>query len=542
MVDYSNINEYVNSIRSAKYGEEVRGSISNALLAMKSDIDMSDAGLYAKDNANIKDMIRFGNSIYIFSIDQSLPVEQRLISYQVKSGRIYRIYFLNTTDAHNSSVNIYVEGHTDTYVSINQETAMVSFEPKNDGFLKFYPLSTTSARFNIGILDITDTDIIRNEKDSIDLTLNFQSHSAIIIPAFWIEKDVFYDITNDSDIHLNIGTAYKFADNHVEVVGKASVTTSFGVSSFLYVFPRSDGEYPIDSVTIHVKKHREENNVYHIGSAYGNPSFSVFINSIKDDDSEKTVYIHQGVYDIYSELGGAEYINGLPSDSKWRDIQPIIPPNTKIIGVGNVTLRLMIDDGQINEDKKSLVNLFSPVNISGSCTIENISIEAKNCRYCIHDETSGDKRFDGAVHNFIGVRAHMYKGSLGHGGCYYSGHNSGMRFLFDNCSFESEKTLSWSTHDWTTSAKDYDGAIYILKNCRFPQGFRLSSSSTKDSIIDRVYLNGCYLPSLDFSNEDPGTYYQRYKVCANLCNIFEVRYSDNIVHGKEEPVVFNSIG
>lgn len=91
MVDYSNINEYVNSIRSAKYGEEVRGSISNALLAMKSDIDMSDAGLYAKDNASIKDMIRFGNSIYIFSIDQSLPVEQRLISYQVKSGRIYRI-------------------------------------------------------------------------------------------------------------------------------------------------------------------------------------------------------------------------------------------------------------------------------------------------------------------------------------------------------------------------------------------------------------------------------------------------------------------
>lgn len=542
MVDYSNINEYVNSIRSAKYGEEVRGSISDALLAMKSDIDMSDAGLYTEDNNNIKDMIRFGNSISIFSIDQSLPVEQRRIPYQVKSGRIYRIYFLNMTSGNKPSVNIYVEGDTDTAVSINQDTAMVSFEPKNDGILRYYPFSVNPTIFMIGILDITDTDLIRNEKDSIDVTLNFQTKKSVMIPTFWIEKDVSYDITNDSDIALNIGTAYKFANNYVIVAKKSSVTASFGVSSFLYVFPRNDGEYPIDSVTIHVKKHRTEDNVYHIGSDYGNPSFSNFINSIKDDDSEKTVYVHQGVYDIYSELGGAQYINGLSSDSKWRDIQPIIPPNTKIIGVGNVTLRFMIDDEQINEEKKNLVNLFSPVNVSGSCTIENISIEAKNCRYCIHDETSGNKQFDGAVHNFIGVRAHMYKGSLGHGGCYYAGHNSGMRFLFDNCSFESEKTLSWSTHDWTTSAKDYDGAIYILKNCRFPQGFRLSSSSTKDSIIDRVYLNGCYLPSLDFSNENPGTYYQRYKVCANLCNNFEVRYSDNIVYGKEEPVIFNSIG
>lgn len=546
MVDYSTISEYVNSIRSAKYGEEVRGSISDALLAMKSDIDTSDAGLYAKDNDRIKDMIRFGNSISIFSLDQSLPFEQRRIPYRVKSGRIYRIYFLNITSGDDPSVNIYVEGHTDTAALVNQNMSMVSFKPKDDGILRYYPFSVKPTIFMIGILDITDTDLIRNEKDSIDVTLNFQTKKSVIIPAFWIEKGVSYDITNDSDIVLNIGTAYKFANNCVIVAEKSSVTTSFGVSSFLYVCSRSDDEYPIDSVTIHVKKHRTEDGVYHIGSDYGNPSFSKFINSIKNDDSEKTVYVHQGVYDIYSELGGAEYINGLPSDSKWRDIQPIIPPNTKIIGVGNVTLRFMVDDEQfneeINEEKKNLVNLFSPINVSGSCTIENISIEAKNCRYCIHDETSGDTQFNGAVHNFIGVSAHMYKGIFGHGGCYYAGHNSGMRFLFDNCSFESEKRLSWSTHDWTTSAKDYDGAIYILKNCRFPQGFRLSSSSTKDSIIDRVYLNGCYLPSLEFSNENPGTYYQRYKVCANLCNIFKVQYSDDIVYGKEEPVIFNSIG
>lgn len=495
----------------------------------------------SEKNANIKDMTRFGNSISIFSIDQRLPSDQRLIPYQVKSGRIYRIYLLHAYDG-NPSAKIYVDGYSDTYVTIYGTVSQVSFKPKNDGILRFYPLPESSGSFGIGILDITDTDFIRNEKDSIDLTLNFQTHRGITIPAFWIEKDASYDITNDSDIALNIGTACKFADNYIEVAGKASVAVSFGVSSFLYVYPLSDGAYPIDSVTIHVKKRREENNVYHIGSDFGNPSFSNFINSIKDDDSEKTVYVHQGVYDIYSELGGAEYINSLPSDSKWRDVQPIIPPNTKIIGAGNVTLRFMVDDGQINEDKKSLVNLFSPVNVSGSCTIENISIEAKNCRYCIHDETSGNPMFDGAVHNFIGVRAHMYNGSLGHGGCYYAGHNNGMSFLFDNCSFESEKTFSWSTHDWMTFAKDYDGAIYILKNCRFPQGFRLSSSSKKDNIIDRVYLNGCYLSKLAFSAENPGEYYQRYKVSANLCNAFNVEYSDYITHGKEDPVIFNSIG
>ena len=519
--------------------EAARTSETNA--AASATAAASSAQVASETNANIKDMTRFGNSISIFSIDQRLPLDQRLIPYQVKSGRIYRIYLLDVHDG-NPAANIYVDGYSDTYVTIYGTVSQVSFKPKNDGILRFYPLPQSSGSFRIGILDITDTDFIRNEKDSIDVTLNFQTHSAITIPAFWIEKDASYDITNDSNISLNIGTACKFADNYIEVAGKSSVAVSFGVSSFLYVYPLSDGEYPIDSVTIHVKKRRAEDNVYHIGSDFGNPSFSNFINSIKDDDSEKTVYIHQGVYDIYSELGGAEYINSLPSDSKWRDIQPIIPPNTKIIGAGNVTLRFMVDDGQINEDKKSLVNLFSPVNVSGSCTIENISIEAKNCRYCIHDETSGNAMFDGAVHNFIGVRAHMYKGSLGHGGCYYAGHNNGMSFLFDNCSFESEKTFSWSTHDWTTSAKDYDGAIYILKNCRFPQGFRLSSSSKKDNIIDRVYLNGCYLSKLAFSAENPGEYYQRYKVCANLCNAFKVEYSDYIVYGKEDPVIFNSIG
>ena len=520
---------------------ETNAAASATAASQSATAAASSAQVASETNANIKDMTRFGNSISIFSIDQRLPLDQRLIPYQVKSGRIYRIYLLNVYDG-NPAANIYVDGYSDTYVTIYGTVSQVSFKPKNDGVLRFYPLPQSSGSFRIGILDITDTDFIRNEKDSIDVTLNFQTHSAITIPAFWIEKDESYDITNDSDISLNIGTACKFADNYIEVAGKASVAASFGVSSFLYVYPLSDGEYPIDSVTIHVKKRRAEDNVYHVGSDFGNPSFSNFINSIKDDDSEKTVYVHQGVYDIYSELGGAEYINSLPSDSKWRDIQPIIPPNTKIIGAGNVTLRFMVDDGQINEDKKSLVNLFSPVNVSGSCTIENISIEAKNCLYCIHDETSGNPMFDGAVHNFIGVRAHMYKGNLGHGGCYYAGHNSGMRFLFDNCSFESEKTFSWSTHDWTTFAKDYDGAIYILKNCRFPQGFRLSSSSKKDNIIDRVYLNGCYLSKLAFSAENPGEYYQRYKVSANLCNAFNVEYSDYIVHGKEDPVIFNSIG
>lgn len=528
------------SASAAKVSETNAAESADAASQSATDA-ASSAQVASETNTNIKDMIRFGNSISIFSINQRLPSDQRLIPYRVKSGRIYRIYLLNAYDG-NPAANIYVDGYSDTYVPIYETVSKVSFKPKNDGILRFYPLPQSSGSFRIGILDITDTDFIRNEKDSIDVTLNFQTKEFVMIPAFWIEKDASYDITNDSDIALNIGTACKFANNHIKVAGKASVTTSFGVSSFLYVYPLEEDGYPFDSVTIRVKKHRAENNEYHIGSDYGNPSFSNFINSIKDDDSEKTVYVHQGVYDIYSELGGAEYINGLSSDSKWRDIQPIIPPNTKIIGVGNVTLRFMIDDEQINEEKKNLVNLFSPVNVSGSCTIENISIEAKNCQYCIHDETSGNSIFNGAVHNFIGVRAHMYKGSLGHGGCYYAGHNNGMSFLFDNCSFESEKTFSWSTHDWTTSAKNYDGAIYILKNCRFPQGFRLSSSSKKDNIIDRVYLNGCYLSKLAFSAENPGEYYQRYKVSANLCNAFNVEYSDYIVHGKEDPVIFNSIG
>ena len=104
---------------------ETNAATSATAASQSATAAASSAQVALETNANIKDMTRFGNSISIFSIDQRLPSDQSLIPYRVKSGRIYRIYLLNVYGG-NPAANIYVDGHSDTYVTIYGTVSQVS--------------------------------------------------------------------------------------------------------------------------------------------------------------------------------------------------------------------------------------------------------------------------------------------------------------------------------------------------------------------------------------------------------------------------------
>ena len=91
------------------------------------------------------------------------------------------------------------------------------------------------------------------------------------------------------------------------------------------------------------------------------------------------VYVNEGTYDLYEEFGGDDFFSTYSASSPLgltlkNNVHVIFSPNSK------VTFNY--------EGTNKFVNsLFSPFNSGeGGFIIENLTLEAKNCRYCIHDE------------------------------------------------------------------------------------------------------------------------------------------------------------
>lgn len=266
---------------------------------------------------------------------------------------------------------------------------------------------------------------------------------------------------------------------------------------------------------------------YTVGSGGHYTGFLEMLNDLQNDITEKTVYILPGEYDIWEEYGGDDYFNSIkdPGSLNWRDVCPVVPPNTTIKGIGEVTLKFMPTAEQIGNQAKAF--LFSPLNVSGTCTIENIKIECQNCRYAIHDETSGQSQFDEATHIFKNVRAHHYGGTYGVKMTYGAGHNRKMHFEFKDCEFWSYTgSCAWSSHDWPATKNQastfiFDNCLFIHPNNSTATAFQLLSSS-KVGRLDNIRLSNCYISTgkAAFGSEDTsGTQYtQGYDVTMIGCN------------------------
>lgn len=192
--------------------------------------------------------------------------------------------------------------------------------------------------------------------------------------------------------------------------------------------------------------------IYHIGVEQQYKTFTECIRSLKDDKSEKIVYVHSGEYDIFSEIGGSEFAASISEDTDWRDCNDIIPDNTTIIGIGYVKFLFKPTPEEIGS---IAMNLLSPINVVKNIVMKNIEIDAENCRYGIHDD--GSSLYGDTKHVYENVR--IKRTGKGYKSAFGAGIGNQSEFYFKNCIFKStDRPLSFHNQSFSTNG------IIVLDN------------------------------------------------------------------------------
>ena len=285
----------------------------------------------------------------------------------------------------------------------------------------------------------------------------------------------------------------------------------------------------------------------------GNGDYTTFTEMLEDlenNNNEKIVYINPGTYDIFNEMGGAEYIATIAdtaSELNWRDVCHVVPPNTHIIGLGEVNLTWLATSQEMVNGATAF--LFSPLNISGTCTIENINVTAQNCRYAVHDEVSGQSQYNKSIHHYINCNFNYLQSSLGVGYTYGAGHSKEMVITFDNCNIYSYGETPFSSHDWQPATAT-EKAFITFNNCIFRSddhntycNVRFSSSDTTDTgRKDSVKFNNCYINNtarIVYSTEGTYDVKQGYEVTLIGCT-YVTEYHSPYVTVTYPTVQYNS--
>ena len=269
-------------------------------------------------------------------------------------------------------------------------------------------------------------------------------------------------------------------------------------------------------------------------------NITALLKKLENDDSEKTIYIHAGTYNIFNEYGGTSYINSLTGEETWSEVSVFVPPNTKIIGVGTVKLEFKPTAEQIINDHNA--QLFSILNVKHEVYIENLILDGMNCRYCIHDETSGvgDKR--GANHTYKNVICIKTQDTYGNGQCFGGGFTDPLNYDFINCKMTSW-SIPFSIHNGT-SAYYNKGAVINVKDSYFDStvssvsmSFRNNTSQPHRNIvnIDGSYVGGMWA-NLEVTAQGNTTYPNTFDVTLNNCNYIigsEVVTPTNAYHIKQ---------
>jgi hypothetical protein len=220
------------------------------------------------------------------------------------------------------------------------------------------------------------------------------------------------------------------------------------------------------------------------GANDGVRNFTSLVNALYASQtiSGKTrIYISSGTYDVLEELGGMAYILTKDKDvDNWKDVQPVVH-NVEIIGLGRVVLNFKITYGTPQDNYW----LFSCLNFDGECKVENIEINASNCRYCIHDEAGNDA--PNTKREYVNVR--LIKTTDG-GQAYGAGYSADTRAYFKDCLFSESWTNAWSCHA-------NNGCAIVFDNCEFEMNRSTTAKPVRISQNGNVSLyaklSNCYI-------------------------------------------------
>lgn len=181
-----------------------------------------------------------------------------------------------------------------------------------------------------------------------------------------------------------------------------------------------------------------------------------------DSMNRYVVEIHSGEYDVLDELGGTTFLNSITASSGNR-LGLTVPGYTSIVGVGDVTLLYLPDDSVSNAYTTQDV---APLEVYGNTKIENIKIKAKNCRYCVHDETNNNARYNDSKHEYVNcIFTHLGNkaGTWGSPAAIASGTSSGCSYSYTNCVLSVPNWTPWSMHNNENQKSinvSFDGVVF----------------------------------------------------------------------------------
>ena len=552
------------------------------------DASLTIAGAAA--DAKVTGQIRDKQNVIYNGYQVSISGETVTTDLYISSGEEIKITVSNKSGG---NITAFIDGDSSHVVGLTRN-GVFYFTVQTSGYLKIFAASNTSTAdlditFVTQILDDIDTikadvdildlsvaaldgqvfasDDIACEQGSLNTTYGTEYASENHVRTAFLEREylslafntqkrgrVFaYNTTDDSFVGIWNGTEFvatATGNIYFESPIDMSTLNTIGDYKFRLVFTNQPMGTPITPSEINltgsysrITDEKVETEVYTVGSGKDFTSFTEMLIALEDNINNKIVYVDSGVYDIFEEMGGAAYIASIvvsPNPPNWRTVCHIVPPNTKIVGVGDVTLTWNPTDAQIISGTHA--NLFSPLNLSGSCEIENIKIVCSNCRYAIHDEQSNIRTYDGAVHILKNVTAIQNPATYNTMLAYGAGHNQNTKYYFKDCVFsapsvsEYNNGISFSTHNGTKTSQ-YNNSLIVLDNCICKSstdgtlnGLRLQHTVSQINSIDNVNINGCAFGRLVLSEGSTITtdIPQAYKVTTTLCNPYTLVYGEHI--------------
>ena len=469
----ASIAEWIQKIKTAIYGEEVRGAIWQSLQAMNDELTSADVTQIPVNKADIANLrtdmtavqgsvttqgaeladIRIGADGTTYG-NAGTAVRTQIGDLKEEIDYIGIEKTLCKASENPSDYDSGVEGFTYAYLLNNDGEPLVI--PKGGKIKKFRCVTPSAATHAINIFfmkrvlngyslvfKLENVDITGNKYiDLSDLEFSTRCYIAVSNVTNYALRYKTTPVSGATVIRNLVGPVADIGETKTAVFAQASER--------YYAFD-IDILKPTDPIT------------YEVGVGKDFTCFTTMLRALKNDTDEKIVYIDGGVYDIYVEKGGASYLASItdPSSVNWRDVCEVIPDNTTIIGVGKVILRWNPTDSAVGSDAKAF--LFSPLNVSGSCRIENIEIECTNCRYAIHDETSGISKWNNVRHIYKGVKVKKVHGAYGNAQLYAAGIAPNGTYLFEDCHFESDQNWMFSMH--TTPMGEADKVTVTIKDC-----------------------------------------------------------------------------
>ena len=270
----------------------------------------------------------------------------------------------------------------------------------------------------------------------------------------------------------------------------------------------SNGVLVLDSSTYYLVLHQYSNldlligtevssieAEYHVGAGHEYTSFHDCLVALQGDNTRKTIHVYGGTYDILAEMGGAEFLAGLSSSDNWYDVCDIIPPNTHIIGHGNVIFNLTIPSGT----SADIAVLLSPINMMGSATIENVTINCNGGRYCVHAEGERITTYDNAVWKIINCKINKSNNLPGVGNAIGAGVNNGDLLEIRDCVITNDGNAGLLVHDQQNTAGGFEVSPRILVDgCAIDvSAYPILMSSTHSGIVSGAVLEmtviNCYV-------------------------------------------------